>query len=1215
MTWNGSTPVGGSFVAEVTYNKYSTKGLPIEVTVQGNSATANWSPETYTWEPNGLIKTKTFLNHTTTYAYYPNTRLLQSITDIDGKQLSFEYDGLMRLKKTTSCGGVVTDHSYYYKQTTGTSDWSYVGVKTTYPAAPISGSALTNVETRSYVDGLGRPLQMLKKGWSPAGKDVVIGYLYDPQGRQKGQYVPVESSGSTGAYFSIPTATKSSLIGYENSPLNRTISVTPPDWFATTTSYGKNLSADAVISNHATNAQYADGELLKTLVTDPNGNKSTSFTDKKGRLVLSRRSNSAGTSNADTYYYYDDKNRVTKIIPPGAAYNSPDLLFEYTYDGADNMLTKKVPDMGLANMRYNGRDQLVLVQDANLTAQSKWMATRYDDYGRPLRTGFFTGSVPTDLATANTALEPTEVHTEKTYGTTGIEKGKVKTASVKVPGQTNALSETFTYDACGRVSGKSGSNHLTNVTGSDAYTYTYDWANNRLREIRTHKSSPTATALTLTQRWEFDASGRNTNLFHTINSNPEQWIANYAYDSRDRMTERNLGRVTSGTINTWLQSLDYAYNEQNWLESLNKLSTFSGTPTGMSVCSALAPTPNPAETSIAAGYNPDVNDLFKLDLKYNNPVANPLVSFGTGSPANVEQKNGNISQLLWQVRGRQAQGYNLFYDYLDRLTNAYYANFAGPGYSSAGSGNQLGEQVTYKDARGNIDKIKRYGYHRNSATACWSTGVIDDLTFTYGTGNRLSKVAEAASASIGTIGRGFHPGTNLPENSYYYDANGNMIQDDYKAISLLYNHLNLPTKFDYGSGKSIDILYDQAGTKLRKTVKNVGSSVVYTQDYLPGGLEYRSTGAAGALTVDAIYHAEGRITPNGSAWRYEFNIKDHLGNTRLTFADVNNNKIVDVPEDILQENHYYPFGMNASYSWMNNATLTDNAYQYNGIERNDDFGLNLDLAFFRSYDASISRWLQTDPRPNYNHSLYSGMGNNPVFISDVLGDTLRAVSERSAERGLSIIQGSFANLGLQGFAVSKMFSIGKDGLTFNAISKKAFDASTKGLSKDAKALAKGYYNAINSKDINTFEIIKRSEKVSAIGLEALASLRDGSKTGADIDNGSGGGFTAGNRFDGIHAIVVMDAKTNMEQYSDGVLRPHLPGEAMAHELLGHGLGGMATLSDGLHESIQMGNIFLRVSGKPYYRMHHGVSSMDGKQSNPRAIPDYLYDDLIDPFKN
>jgi hypothetical protein len=118
--------------------------------------------------------------------------------------------------------------------------------------------------------------------------------------------------------------------------------------------------------------------------------------------------------------------------------------------------------------------------------------------------------------------------------------------------------------------------------------------------------------------------------------------------------------------------------------------------------------------------------------------------------------------------------------------------------------------------------------------------------------------------------------------------------------------LSLPTKFDYGSGKSIDMLYDQAGTKLRKTVKNVGSSVVYTQDYLPGGLEYRSTGAAGALTVDAIYHAEGRITPNGAAWRYEFNIKDHLGNTRLTFADVNNNKIVDVPEDILQENHYYP---------------------------------------------------------------------------------------------------------------------------------------------------------------------------------------------------------------------------------------------------------------------------------------------------------------------
>ncbi len=65
----------------------------------------------------------------------------------------------------------------------------------------------------------------------------------------------------------------------------------------------------------------------------------------------------------------------------------------------------------------------------------------------------------------------------------------------------------------------------------------------------------------------------------------------------------------------------------------------------------------------------------------------------------------------------------------------------------------------------------------------------------------------------------------------------------------------------------------------------------------------------------------------------------HLGNARLSFADLNANSIVDVPGDILQENHYYPFGMNMNYGWMNAAAL-DNRYQYNGKELNGDFGLN-----------------------------------------------------------------------------------------------------------------------------------------------------------------------------------------------------------------------------------------------------------------------------------
>ncbi len=81
----------------------------------------------------------------------------------------------------------------------------------------------------------------------------------------------------------------------------------------------------------------------------------------------------------------------------------------------------------------------------------------------------------------------------------------------------------------------------------------------------------------------------------------------------------------------------------------------------------------------------------------------------------------------------------------------------------------------------------------------------------------------------------------------------------------------------------------------------------YTQDYV-GGIEYRN----GAL--EAIYHAEGRITTINSALRYEYALKDHLGNTRIMYCDKNGDGIitqssVQESNEVTQENHYYPYGL------------------------------------------------------------------------------------------------------------------------------------------------------------------------------------------------------------------------------------------------------------------------------------------------------------------
>jgi len=61
--------------------------------------------------------------------------------------------------------------------------------------------------------------------------------------------------------------------------------------------------------------------------------------------------------------------------------------------------------------------------------------------------------------------------------------------------------------------------------------------------------------------------------------------------------------------------------------------------------------------------------------------------------------------------------------------------------------------------------------------------------------------------------------------------------------------------------------------------------------------------------------------------RYEYAIRDHLGNTRILFTDKNDNGVLNVTagtdNEIIQENQYYPFGMNQEGAFMNDDAAKD----------------------------------------------------------------------------------------------------------------------------------------------------------------------------------------------------------------------------------------------------------------------------------------------------
>lgn len=105
---------------------------------------------------------------------------------------------------------------------------------------------------------------------------------------------------------------------------------------------------------------------------------------------------------------------------------------------------------------------------------------------------------------------------------------------------------------------------------------------------------------------------------------------------------------------------------------------------------------------------------------------------------------------------------------------------------------------------------------------------------------------------------------------------------------------------------------------------------------------------------------------------------------------------------ILEENHYYPYGLKhgkyniESYTFVTNGgyysgnttkTAARSLYQYkfNGKEYQDELGLNMTAMDMRQYDPAIARWVVQDPVIHHNMSPYNAFDNNPVVFADPSG--------------------------------------------------------------------------------------------------------------------------------------------------------------------------------------------------------------------------------------
>ncbi|HTF16569.1 MAG TPA: Ig-like domain-containing protein, partial [Chryseolinea sp.] len=579
------------------------------------------------------------------------------------------------------------------------------------------------------------------------------------------------------------------------------------------------------------------------------------------------------------------------------------FAFQYKYDGRKRMTHKKVPGADWVYMVYDNRDRLVMTQDGEQRRKSptEWTFTKYDAFNRPVLTGIYADSK---------TLDDMQSYVNQFYSTAPEDKWfeSIVQNGTGVHGYTNnslpdvssadayltvtlyddyafrsAISDpTYNYDAnqliasgnekaqeasnFGQVKGQVTGTKVKNLETSEWYwtvnyyddryrviqsiadnakgginknTNVYDFTGKVLRSKNDHSISSGAVAAT-ERRMTYDHVGRllqtdhkTTRVDHPGN-NGFVLLAKNEYNELGQMVKKGLHSTDNGS--NFKQQVDYRYNIRGWLTRINdgELSATDGGPA----------------------------DYFGMELGYNDAMS---------LPGAMPLFNGNISAIRYSANlglgindeelelfESTQRGYAFRYDALNRLQHADHLARTLQWDAS----DSFDENGLSYDMNGNIQSLSRSG----------KLGAqMDVLGYQY-RGNRLLSVTDT-----GDDEDGFKDG-NTAGTDYLYDWNGNMTADLNKGISsITYNHLNLPARVEKNTGEYVKYYYDATGGKLSQEVYNASDELQKKSDYL-GEYFYEND------TLRFVNHEEGRVVINKQDPEYQYMLKDHLGNVRVTFT-------------------------------------------------------------------------------------------------------------------------------------------------------------------------------------------------------------------------------------------------------------------------------------------------------------------------------------------
>ena len=725
---------------------------------------------------------------------------------------------------------------------------------------------------------------------------------------------------------------------YEPSPLNRITMQGAPgeDWqitenpveFTYITNSSPVSSWRYVGNSTLVSVSYPVGSLFVKEITDEDNKEVKEYIDKLGNMVQQE------VGSEKTRYCYDDKGLLRCVLQPGAS--SPgdvSLCFFYSYDEKRRLIEKLIPGKEPEFYVYDERNRVVLSQDGVLRTANKWQYTIYNSLNQPTVQGIWESSLS---RSALASLIKNDInYISKQAGRVPYKyfyyNLYVRRFYIPLHSDAYDLDQVEATNNTGRLTSEK-TNLLTSETGMDTcimITYYYDKYG---RLIQTAKDNHLGGKDYITNAYSFTGLVKQTRYRHIVEDNTYTDQYN-DYDHRGRVMKI---RHTINEGDTVLMA------GNNYNEAGELIDTYLHSVSGSAFLQRLDFTYNIRGwlTQINDPASFTENDKFGLNLFYN------MAPSGGSS-----LYNGNISGMEWGTPTNSSMLFRFSYDGLNRLVTA---DFNKSGYDS------YAFDCAYEYyPGGNISVLRR----RDSGGA-----YLDNLSYNY-TGNRINYIMDYAGDVPGKVN---YPGDEEC-NAFDYDDNGNVTYEPSRGIQLEYNLLNLPQEIDFNLNHKTNYFYTFNGEKVRRVVESNGT--VTKTDYC-GPFVHETVNGVDSLKY--IITPMGRAVKNGSGWDYEYNLKDHLGNTRVVIHSVNG------VAQIIQERHYFPYGMDMSE--LSSGTST-NKYLYNGKEYENDFDLGWYDYGARFYDAQIGRWHVQDAMADKHQSYtpYHYTFNNPVRFIDEFG--------------------------------------------------------------------------------------------------------------------------------------------------------------------------------------------------------------------------------------